>query len=110
MEDLLIRHRTSYRYQVPVQLGPHRLMLRPRESCEVRLKTFDINILPASPGNPRGRPVPTEAPVKRGDCWRAIRTSALCEWQKTGISRDLQSRWLTSAKERLERVAGLEPA
>src|SRR3546814_558996 len=46
MQELLIRHRTSYRYQVPVQLGPHRLMLRPRESCEVRLKTFDLNIRP----------------------------------------------------------------
>jgi transglutaminase-like putative cysteine protease len=46
MEDLLIRHRTSYRYQVPVELGPHRLMLRPRESCEVHLKTFDLNIRP----------------------------------------------------------------
>ncbi|MFA7584868.1 MAG: transglutaminase family protein [Novosphingobium sp.] len=46
MQELLIRHRTSYRYQVPVQLGPHRLMLRPRESCEVRLKTFDLTILP----------------------------------------------------------------
>ena len=46
MEELLIRHRTSYHYQVPVQLGPHRLMLRPRESCEVRLKTFDLTVLP----------------------------------------------------------------
>ncbi len=46
MEELLIRHRTSYRYQVPVQLGPHRLMLRPRESCDVRLKAFDLTILP----------------------------------------------------------------
>ncbi|TYC81563.1 transglutaminase family protein [Novosphingobium sp. BW1] len=46
MQELLIRHRTSYRYQVPVQLGPHRLMLRPRESCEVRLKTFELTILP----------------------------------------------------------------
>ncbi|MBH0113685.1 transglutaminase family protein [Novosphingobium sp. YJ-S2-02] len=46
MEELLIRHRTSYHYQVPVQFGPHRLMLRPRESCEVRLKTFDLTVLP----------------------------------------------------------------
>lgn len=46
MKELLIRHHTSYRYHVPVQLGPHRLMLRPRESCEVRLKTFDLTILP----------------------------------------------------------------
>ena len=46
MEELLIQHRTSYHYQVPVELGPHRLMLRPRESCDVRLKTFDLTILP----------------------------------------------------------------
>jgi transglutaminase-like putative cysteine protease len=46
VKELLLRHRTSYHYRVPVQLGPHRLMLRPRESCEVRLKTFDLTILP----------------------------------------------------------------
>lgn len=46
MKELLIRHHTSYRYHVPVQLGPHRLMLRPRESCEVRLKIFNLTILP----------------------------------------------------------------
>ena len=29
---LRIHHRTTYRYRQPVSLGPHRLMLRPRES------------------------------------------------------------------------------
>lgn len=32
-----IRHPTTYRYREPVRLGPHRLMLRPREGREVRL-------------------------------------------------------------------------
>jgi hypothetical protein len=34
---LRIQHKTSYRYHEPVSLGPHRLMLRPRESRELRL-------------------------------------------------------------------------
>ena len=64
MEDLLIRHCTSYRYQVPVQLAPHRLMLRPRESCGVRLKTFDINILPQAQAIPAAVPSPLKPPLK----------------------------------------------
>src|SRR5271163_232103 len=32
-----IRHKTTYRYRRPVSLGPHRLMLRPRESRDLRL-------------------------------------------------------------------------
>ncbi|WP_407520875.1 transglutaminase N-terminal domain-containing protein [Methylobacterium oryzisoli] len=39
MVDLHIRHRTVYRYQHPVSLGPHRLMLQPRENRDVRLVT-----------------------------------------------------------------------
>ncbi len=31
MKCLIIRHTTRYRYRLPVRLGPHRLMLRPRE-------------------------------------------------------------------------------
>lgn len=37
MVSLRIHHRTTYRYHQPVRLGPHRLMLRPRESHELRL-------------------------------------------------------------------------
>jgi len=37
MVALRIQHRTTYRYRDPVALGPHRLMLRPRESRELRL-------------------------------------------------------------------------
>ena len=41
-----IRHTTSYRYAWPIALGPHRLMLRPRESRELRLLSVDLNISP----------------------------------------------------------------
>jgi Bacterial transglutaminase-like N-terminal region len=34
---LKIHHRTTYRYREPVNLGLHRLMLRPRESRDLRL-------------------------------------------------------------------------
>jgi hypothetical protein len=37
MSLLTIRHHAHYRYRLPVQLGPYRLVLRPRESREVRL-------------------------------------------------------------------------
>lgn len=43
---LTIRHRTSYHYRQPVQLGPHRLMLRPREGHDVKLVSFDLDITP----------------------------------------------------------------
>ena len=43
---LTIRHRTSYHYRQPVQLGPHRLMLRPREGHDLELVSFDLDITP----------------------------------------------------------------
>ena len=48
MIALTIRHRTTYRYHQPVQLGPHRLMLRPRESRDLRLVSNDVTIRPAA--------------------------------------------------------------
>jgi transglutaminase-like putative cysteine protease len=44
--SLQIRHRTSYRYRQPVALGPHRLMLRPRENRDLRLISMDLTITP----------------------------------------------------------------
>src|SRR5271165_4771776 len=44
---LRIRHRTTYTYRRPVSLGPHRLMLRPRESRDLRLISSEINVTPA---------------------------------------------------------------
>ena len=46
MSLLTIRHKTRYRYRLPVRLGPHRLMLRPRESREVRLLSNSIDVTP----------------------------------------------------------------
>jgi transglutaminase-like putative cysteine protease len=46
MSRLTIRHTTRYQYREPVRLGPHRLMLRPRESREVRLLSSRIDVTP----------------------------------------------------------------
>jgi transglutaminase-like putative cysteine protease len=43
---LNIHHRTTYRYREPVRLLPHRLMLRPRESHELRLVTMNVAVTP----------------------------------------------------------------
>ncbi len=48
MIALTIRHRTTYLYHQPVRLGPHRLMLRPRESRDLRLISSDITVTPAA--------------------------------------------------------------
>lgn len=47
MPILKIRHRTIYRYNRPVKFGPHRLMLRPRESRDLRLLSMDLAIRPS---------------------------------------------------------------
>lgn len=41
-----IIHRTTYRYDRPVGLGPHRLMLRPRNSRELHVLSCDLAITP----------------------------------------------------------------
>ncbi len=48
MTVLNIRHKTTYRYREPVQLGPHRLMLRPRESRDVRLLSSTLEARPTA--------------------------------------------------------------
>jgi transglutaminase-like putative cysteine protease len=45
---LKIHHRTAYRYRQPVSLGPHRLMLRPRESRDLGLISSDVTVTPAA--------------------------------------------------------------
>lgn len=42
----LLRHTTTYRYARPVSLGRHRLMLRPRDSHEMKLHRATMGISP----------------------------------------------------------------
>ncbi len=46
MTTLRIVHRTIYGYRRPVRLGAHRLMLRPRESRDLKLIRNDLVISP----------------------------------------------------------------
>jgi transglutaminase-like putative cysteine protease len=51
MKLLTVRHATTYRYARPVKLGQHRLMLRPRDSHDMRLVGAELTLAP--PGNVR---------------------------------------------------------
>jgi transglutaminase-like putative cysteine protease len=51
MRLLTVRHATTYRYARPVTFGPHRLMLRPRDSHDLRLVSAELTLSP--PGNVR---------------------------------------------------------
>src|SRR4029079_9620235 len=42
----LLRHRTTYRYAKPVTLGRHRLMIRPRDSHEMKLHEATLGLTP----------------------------------------------------------------
>jgi transglutaminase-like putative cysteine protease len=44
--NFVIRHRTTYRYRQAVELGTHRLMLRPRENLDLRLIAHQMTITP----------------------------------------------------------------
>ena len=48
MSVLTIHHHTIYRYRTPIVFGPHRLMLRPRESHALRLYEHELAIAPAA--------------------------------------------------------------
>jgi transglutaminase-like putative cysteine protease len=45
---LKIHHKTTYRYRQPVRLGPHRMLLRPRESRDLRLISSAVAVTPAA--------------------------------------------------------------
>ncbi len=51
MSVLNVRHTTIYRYSRPVALGDHRLMLRPRDSHDLRLIKTNLTLSP--PGSVR---------------------------------------------------------
>jgi len=46
MPIVSIRHRTTYRYRNPVAFGDHHMMLRPAESFDQRLLSFELSISP----------------------------------------------------------------
>ena len=46
MVTLKVVHETIYRYRNPVGLGKHRLMLRPRETRDLRLISFNLDVTP----------------------------------------------------------------
>ncbi len=48
MVTLAIHHKTTYRFHRPVSLWPHRLMLRPRESRDLRLVSSAVTMTPAA--------------------------------------------------------------
>ena len=48
MQRYKIIHRTYYNYSGEVSLGPHKLLLRPREDHELRIESFLLNINPSA--------------------------------------------------------------
>ena len=48
MRRLKILHRTYYNFRGPVQLQPHRLLLRPREGPGLHIECSKLDIAPAS--------------------------------------------------------------
>lgn len=50
MRRLKVRHVTTYRYAAPVSFGDHRLMVRPRDSHDLRLMDATLVIAPAPAG------------------------------------------------------------
>ena len=48
MPRIEIRHTTEYKYAKAVPLGPHQMMLRPRETRDLRLLVFDLDVSPVA--------------------------------------------------------------
>ena len=48
MTTLKIHHKTTYRFRQPISLGPHRLMLRPRETRDLRLMSHNLAVTPSA--------------------------------------------------------------
>ena len=46
MKRFRIEHRTTYTYPRPVQLGRHRLVIRPREGHDLRVESLSLSITP----------------------------------------------------------------
>lgn len=48
MPRLRIKHRTTYSYSAPMAFGEHRLMMRPRDSHDLRLVSATLTISPTA--------------------------------------------------------------
>ena len=48
MTVLTVVHRTTYRYARPVRFGAHRMMMRPRDSYDLRLLATGLTVRPAA--------------------------------------------------------------
>lgn len=48
MPRLILDHRTLYRYRRPVNFGPHRLMIRPRDGHDLRVVSSELVVTPAA--------------------------------------------------------------
>ena len=46
MQRLTVKHVTDYSYRAPVRFGEHRLMVRPRDSHDMRLLDATLSIQP----------------------------------------------------------------
>ena len=46
MPLLTIHHKTEYRYARPVAFGEHRIMLRPRDGHDLRVRSSRLRIMP----------------------------------------------------------------
>ena len=46
--NLVITHRTVYRYRQPIKLNDHTLMMRPRDGADLRIKSHQLTISPAA--------------------------------------------------------------
>ena len=46
MTRLEVQHTTIYRYARPVRFGPHRAMLRPRDSHDLKLRSATLTVSP----------------------------------------------------------------
>lgn len=48
MTRLTVHHRTLYRFRRPVALGPHRLMIRPRDGHDLRVVSSSLALTPSA--------------------------------------------------------------
>lgn len=93
--DLLVRHVTTYRYASPVQFGPHRLMLRPRDSFDLRILDTQISITPAATlswmHDVYGNPVAVASFQDMGDQLEIVSELVLRRYASTFPSRQASS-------------------